>query len=153
MSIKTDPFSLPSAQAAATLFFSALAAILFIFVTPSFASNEGVPEHEEEKANVNPHNFNDKSNCGLCHTSDPPALNFDSVTTCTRCHKGNVGDHPVTRHPIGRPTGKQVPVILPLSEERQMVCYTCHDQHNRSGHPKMLRVEYKRLCALCHVDY
>lgn len=102
---------------------------------------------------VNPHNFAVKNYCHFCHKAELPALNFDPVTTCTKCHSGNVDDHPVTRHPIGKPSRIIVPSVLPLTKDGRIVCYTCHDPHNRTGFPRMLRVEYLRLCDSCHTGY
>ncbi|MFQ5442678.1 MAG: cytochrome c3 family protein [Thermodesulfobacteriota bacterium] len=103
--------------------------------------------------NVNPHDFSKKKYCGVCHSASPPGLKFDTVTTCTRCHEANVANHPVTRHPVGKAPGINISRILPLSMDGHIVCYTCHDNHNRSGNTRMLRVPYKKLCNACHRGY
>lgn len=108
---------------------------------------------EEEPVNVNPHDYGRKELCSLCHAEDGVSLNFDPVTTCTKCHSGNVANHPVSRHPIGKVPRIAIPDILPLTKDRQIVCYTCHDPHNKSKHIKMLRVDFLKLCASCHVGY
>ena len=103
--------------------------------------------------NVNPHDFSEKQYCGVCHSDPPPGLKFDTVTTCTRCHESNLVNHPVTRHPMGKAPGRNFSRNLPLSMDGHIVCYTCHDQHNRSANSRMLRVPYKKLCDSCHRGY
>ena len=105
------------------------------------------------KVNINPHDFTRKELCSGCHTADPPALLLDPVTTCVKCHDGNIGNHPVTKHPMGQMTKIKIPSYLPLTEDGEMVCYTCHDPHKKTKHPKMLRVDYFGLCLACHVGY
>ena len=128
-------------------------AFLMVLLNP-LAQHGAFAQVEEERADIiNPHDFSNKDYCGVCHTGSPPELSFDPVTTCTKCHMGNVGNHPVARHPIGKAPRINIAGFLPLSGKGLLVCYTCHDQHNVSGHPGMLRVEYLRLCASCHVGY
>lgn len=127
---------------------TALVALLFALVLAG-----GVTRAEDGKANINPHNFADKSLCSSCHREGTAHLLLDPVTTCVKCHHGNVGNHPVTRHPIGSIPRIKIPSALPLSHEGQIVCYTCHDPHGKSRHPVMLRVEYLKLCASCHAGY
>lgn len=110
-------------------------------------------QSEEEPVNVNPHDFQAKQYCSLCHAAEIPKLRFDTVTTCLKCHSAQVGNHPVARHPIGRVTRIATPSVLPLTPHGEMVCYTCHEPHNRTKYPKLLRVEYRQLCILCHVGY
>jgi predicted CXXCH cytochrome family protein len=43
--------------------------------------------------------------------------------------------------------------VLPLSVGGEIVCHTCHDNHNTSKFGKMLRVDFIRLCVSCHVGY
>jgi predicted CXXCH cytochrome family protein len=106
-----------------------------------------------KKLNVNPHDYSKAGLCSVCHTADPPALLLDPVSICVKCHPGNIGNHPVTRHPMGLMTKIKIPANLPLTEDGEMVCYTCHDPHKKTRHPKMLRVDYFRLCQSCHVGY
>ncbi|MBI5810547.1 MAG: hypothetical protein HZB21_05090 [Deltaproteobacteria bacterium] len=131
---------------------SALLAAVFFLTFAAIGMDAGYAD-EGEPANINPHNFKAKELCSVCHTHEPPMLKFDTMTVCVRCHQANIGNHPVTRHPIGKAVRIQIPVSLPLNEERQMVCYTCHDPHNGNKHPRMLRIEYIKLCAACHVGY
>lgn len=125
-----------------------MTAVLAVFLTVTAARGE-----EEGEAFKYPHNYAKKELCEYCHKGMPPALTFDPVTTCTRCHPGNVGNHPVTKHPVGVIPRIHIPANLPLTREGALVCYTCHDQHNRTNLQNMLRVEYYRLCASCHVGY
>lgn len=113
----------------------------------------GAQDNGEDRVEVNPHSNRGKKHCVQCHQGETARLNFDPVTTCTKCHQGNIGNHPVARHPIGKAPRINLPAFLPTTKDGIMVCYTCHDPHNRSGHPKMLRVQYLMLCASCHVGY
>ena len=115
----------------------------------------GVPAaaENEEWVRKSPHNFRDKRSCVVCHVAGTPDLLADNVTTCTKCHQGNVGNHPVVRHPIGKAPGRQLPVLLPTSGDGLMVCNTCHDQHNKARTPSMLRIPALKLCAACHKGY
>lgn len=133
--------------AGALLFAVILTSIITAAGAASAAEREGVPQA------TNPHNYVVKAYCKVCHTARPPELNFDPVTTCTKCHPANVGNHPVPRHPIGKKARIYVPGKLPLTEDGKIVCYTCHDPHNKSGFSKMLRVDYFGLCVSCHVGY
>lgn len=111
--------------------------------------------HADVAAPINPHNFDNKEFCQTCHiVAEMPKLNHDPVTTCVKCHPGSIGNHPVSRHPIlARVPHKIVPPDwMPLSVEEKIVCYTCHDNHNKSGFNRMLRIDYEALCTSCHVD-
>ncbi len=105
------------------------------------------------KGGKNPHDYSDKEACASCHKSAVPDLKFDTVTICTRCHEGYLGNHPVAKHPIGKRPGINITRLMPLSLDGKMVCYTCHDNHNRSGYPNMLRTDYLKLCSACHRGY
>lgn len=126
----------------------ALAAALFLS-----AEARGLEFEEMRMVHTNPHDFTKKELCSICHTDDPPLLKRDAVTTCARCHPGNIANHPVTNHPMGLMTKIKIPPNLPLTEDNEMVCFTCHDPHKKTGHPRMLRVNYFKLCASCHVGY
>lgn len=115
---------------------------------PSLAEEIGA-----KKVNINPHDFTRADLCSTCHKSEPPALLLDPVTTCVKCHPGNIGNHPVTNHPMGRMTRIKIPSYLPLTDDGEMVCYTCHNPHRATKYPRMLRVDYFRLCQACHVGY
>jgi predicted CXXCH cytochrome family protein len=124
--------------------------LLTVLFTMLYARNSGA---EELRVLTNPHDYGIRSHCILCHTAEPPQLSFDPVTTCTKCHEGNVGNHPVVRHPLGKVPKSALPASMPLSPDGEMVCHTCHDPHNRLRHSKMLRAPYLRICALCHREY
>lgn len=129
---------------------------LIAFAAISLASPSPAPAagaEEEGVVSANPHDFNAEDLCSVCHRGEPPALNLDPVATCTKCHPGNVANHPVARHPLGKMPGISVPAYLPLSQNGKMVCFTCHDPHNRSGIENMLRVRFQKLCASCHAGY
>ena len=134
---------------AAAIFLLAVFASVLAFTHPTDAR----AEEEEGRTSGNPHDFANVDMCFVCHAIDIPKLNFDTVTTCTRCHSGNIGNHPLTRHPIGVAPSINIPSNLPLSSDGRFVCYTCHDTHNATSNKDMLRVSYAKLCASCHVGY
>jgi predicted CXXCH cytochrome family protein len=101
----------------------------------------------------NPHIKRGEGNCSVCHTQRPPQLIDDHVETCTNCHRGNIENHPVTRHPINVAVKIEIPTPLPLTKEKRLVCSTCHDPHDDNGFSSMLRVEYHQLCIQCHRGY
>ncbi|MEK6758734.1 MAG: cytochrome c3 family protein [Deltaproteobacteria bacterium] len=120
---------------------------------PSMASDaQGIVDEEGVQV-IDPHDFEMKSYCVKCHDPEPPMLRFDAVTTCTKCHPNVVGDHPVARHPLGKMPRISIPVSLPLTDDGLMVCFTCHEPHNKTNYSKMLRVDYFKLCAACHKGY
>lgn len=155
--IMKNPMSFNSAVFKGLLSLSSQIAsrLLLLFLLALFTAlpNSARAADEEEGVRVNPHNYNKREYCSYCHKTDQLSLNFDPVTTCTKCHSGNVDNHPITRHPIGKVPRINIPKVLPLTKEGQLVCYTCHDPHNRTRNQNMLRVDYNRLCALCHVGY
>lgn len=133
------------------VFIIAAVAASFAAAPAGNVSHEGL--RDELSLEQNPHAPGDRSACGLCHTSAPPKLSFDPVTTCVKCHTGNVNSHPISKHPIGKAPRINLPSVFPLAQNGQMVCFTCHDPHNKSGHRRMLRVDYDRLCSACHAGY
>ncbi len=102
---------------------------------------------------INPHDFKNKEYCARCHAAELPKLSHDPVTTCTKCHPGNIANHPVYRHPMNVQPSRKVliPEGLPLTINDAMVCYTCHDYHNTTGMDKMLWIGYRNICVACHV--
>jgi predicted CXXCH cytochrome family protein len=102
---------------------------------------------------VNPHDFERRDLCSICHRKDIPKLNHDPITTCTKCHSGNFSNHPVSKHPIMVSASNKVhvPEGFPLTIDDKIVCYTCHDYHNTTGLEKMLWVKYEDLCRSCHI--
>lgn len=136
-----------------------LCAVIFVMASLFAASGAAAQGEEGGPASVNPHDFSRKEMCAICHIAESlkgpgaPKLSKDPVTTCAKCHMGNVGNHPVQRHPMGKRPNINLPESLPLSPEGLIVCYTCHNQHGKSGNVKMLRVPLSRLCSSCHVGY
>lgn len=110
-------------------------------------------EDEEGLPRTNPHDFSNPDQCAACHTDTPPLLSKDPMTTCIRCHPGNIRNHPVTRHPMGFTARIRIPAALPLTEDGELVCYTCHEPHGKAAHSFLLRIEYLKLCASCHRGY
>ncbi len=121
---------------------------LSIIIALAFSIDSGWAE-----IRANPHSFERKDLCSICHKKDIPELNHDPVTTCIKCHSGNIANHPVYRHPIMVGASRKViiPLGLPLTSDDKIVCYTCHDYHNTTGIKKMLWLNYNRLCVSCHV--
>jgi len=99
---------------------------------------------------VNPHDFEKKEHCPVCH-GDIPKLNHDPITTCVKCHEGNISNHPISSHPVlvNASYKVHIPEWMPLSGGK-LVCYSCHDYHNRSRFKLMLRIDYEMLCVACH---
>ena len=123
-----------------------------LFFTLLFLLNNSYGQ-AEVPAPVNPHNYDKKDYCSSCHiAAEIPKLNHDVITTCVKCHPSSISNHPVSRHPISVNASYKVniPEWMPLSKEGKLVCYTCHDYHNRSGLKRMLRVDYETLCTSCH---
>ncbi len=121
---------------------------LFAFTALLAAATAGA-----EPKRINPHDFSNKEYCGICHRKRPPALQHDPVSTCTKCHMGNLDNHPVAGHPIGSVPRINVPSSWPLTKDKRMVCYTCHDYHAKTGYKLMLRVELRKVCFACHAGY
>ncbi len=131
----------------------AMLLVFFVFSAAPFRAVAAMDDDGEGEKLVNPHDFGARQYCHLCHTAQPPALSFDPVTTCTKCHMGDIDNHPVSGHPIGVEPKINIPRNLPLTGDGRMVCQTCHDPHNRLRHKKMLRVDYEKICAACHAGY
>lgn len=142
----SKPFAMPA-------FFISATALAIVLAGPVASDRCVAEEIGVQKININPHDFSKQALCSVCHMNEPPALLLDPVTTCVKCHHGNIGNHPVTNHPMGQMARIKIPSYLPLTEDGQMVCYTCHDPHKKTKHMKMLRVDYFRLCMACHVGY
>ena len=133
---------------------AATAFLALVLALPLYAGIAHSAAMENEgRVSDNPHDYNDRSNCSVCHKEEPPALNLDPIATCTKCHPGNVGNHPVSRHPLGQTPKINVPSFLPLSKDGKIVCFTCHDPHNKSKSADLLRVDFTKLCASCHAGY
>ena len=99
---------------------------------------------------INPHDFSNRKLCGYCH-ANVPSLKHDPVSTCTKCHMGNVANHPVSKHPIGIvPVKARLSEPMQLSKEGTLVCYTCHNHHGKKSFSHMLRVDMGRVCTACH---
>lgn len=140
---------------AAIIIIAAAGFLLVVARAPShaFAAEAAGEEGGSARQLLNPHDPDNPELCSSCHAAKPPALSFDAITTCVKCHSGNVDNHPVSRHPIGKKPRMSLPSFFPITKNGEMVCYTCHDPHNRLRRPKMLRVDYQTLCASCHVGY
>lgn len=70
----------------------------------------------------------------------------DPISACTACHTQVPGQD----HPVAVSVRLPAPPGLPLGPNGKLVCTTCHDPHNETQFPRMLRMEVNALCAACH---
>jgi predicted CXXCH cytochrome family protein len=88
--------------------------------------------------------------CDYCHVSDGKEtagkLRAPLSGLCLDCHpeRKSPQEHRVDIVPPMKVVG------LPLSADGKMTCVTCHDPHEKSGYPKLLRVRPSDLCFRCH---
>lgn len=105
---------------------------------------------------VNPHLKDEAGKGGLCSECHKPhggsgggvsplLIEESESLLCARCHQ-ETNDHPVDI----APKRAKVPKELPLDKDGKIVCSTCHDSHNTSQYPKMLRLNANALCSKCH---
>jgi len=75
--------------------------------------------------------------------------------TCENCHRpGGPGKVMETPH-MGESIAENfddLPVGLKLSDDRRILCTTCHDIHQQPQSSKLLRATIVDLCGLCHQD-
>jgi predicted CXXCH cytochrome family protein len=92
----------------------------------------------------------EKHECSYCHVvsgkTPGAALKAPLSGLCFGCHpdRKNANEHKVDMVPSMKVEG------LPLAEDGRMTCVTCHDPHEKSGHPKLLRLKQSELCLKCH---
>lgn len=86
--------------------------------------------------------------CNSCHVEEgPPALKLGINDTCVVCHPVHPGrDHPVNV------VSKSSPDKLPLGKEEKITCNTCHEPHGKDTSGKLLRMEFNKLCVVCHKE-
>ena len=84
------------------------------------------------------------NSCSDCHIRGNSLKNPSVNELCITCHPENVKDHVLDVVSQVKPEG------LPLDSQSRITCITCHDAHDRSGHPSMLRLEQGKICAPCH---
>jgi predicted CXXCH cytochrome family protein len=91
----------------------------------------------------------EKHQCDYCHVfsdkSPGAALKAPLSGLCIGCHSGRTaaGEHIVDIVPSMKVDE------LPLSNGK-MTCVTCHDPHEKSVHPKLLREKPTEICFRCH---
>lgn len=84
--------------------------------------------------------------CTSCHIEKgPPALKYGINETCIKCHTPTPGRD----HPYGI-VQSEVPDKLPLDKESRITCITCHEPHGKETSGRLLRLEFDKLCAVCH---
>ena len=92
----------------------------------------------------------EKHECGYCHlTSDKTnkmRLKATLAELCIECHSDRSGPN---EHKVGIAPPKGV-AELPFDKDGLLTCVTCHDPHEKSGYPKLLRVKPSELCLKCH---
>lgn len=101
--------------------------------------------HTARTAGENPHVLsrqNMQSDCTACHLSQPElkddnvlssknlaidqsAFKLDGVAMCASCHNPNQG------HKVGLNIDFPVPADLPLNEDNDITCLTCHYTHGK----------------------
>ena len=92
----------------------------------------------------------EKHECNYCHvTSDKIAqllLNAPLSELCVGCHPGRRSPN---EHKVDIVPSMKV-VELPLSKDGKVTCATCHDPHEKSSNPMLLRTKQSELCYKCH---
>lgn len=92
----------------------------------------------------------EKHECSYCHVTsdktDKMQLKASLTELCIECHPDRMGPK---EHIVDIAPPMKV-VDLPLSKDGLMTCITCHDPHETSGNPKLLRVKPSELCSKCH---
>jgi|MudIll2142460700_1097286.scaffolds.fasta_scaffold07387_4 predicted CXXCH cytochrome family protein len=92
-----------------------------------------------------------KHECSYCHITmhaDAAMLLKTSLSgLCLECHSGRSGsnEHRIDIAPSVEAVG------LPLSKDGKITCATCHDPHEKSEYPMLLRVKPSELCFKCHL--
>ena len=92
----------------------------------------------------------EKHECTYCHVTydntGKMQLKASLNELCIECHPDRRGskEHKVDIAPSMKVVG------LPLSKDGMMTCVTCHDPHEKSGYPMLLRVDPAELCLKCH---
>lgn len=107
-----------------------------------------------EFAAVDPHT-DDPVACKWCHESRPvPGVGADRGTItaptmlCLRCH--DVSPHPGGKNHVGASNRQAiVDKSLPLGQNGEINCTTCHDPHYRTMIPSA-RLRAKNICRYCH---
>jgi predicted CXXCH cytochrome family protein len=82
--------------------------------------------------------------CSDCHARGRALKKGTVNELCISCHPENVKDH------VLDVISKTAPAGLPLARGNRITCITCHDAHDKSGNPKLLRLEQAEICAPCH---
>ncbi len=108
-----------------------LKALLFLLLCIGFSYADVPKAHED---------------CTRCHVEEgSPVLIKGIIETCIDCHPNSNGrEHPVNV------VQKERPGNLPLNKENKITCITCHEPHGRDTADRMLRMEFNKLCVVCH---
>lgn len=94
--------------------------------------------------------FSETHACNDCHIVDDKtggmALKASLSQLCLECHadRRNPGEHRVDMVPSMKVDK------LPLDKDGKITCATCHDPHEKSGYPMLLRDAPADLCEKCH---
>jgi len=124
-----------------------LALLALLAVVPAQAKSQGENVHRSD------------ARCDACHTADATALHADPAAAsrllapdlearCAACH-GDEGPS----HATGIPPRPPPPSGLPLSDQGQITCATCHYMHGESNaFGDFVRIDNRRggLCLTCH---
>ena len=82
--------------------------------------------------------------CADCHGENHSLKTPSATDLCLSCHPGGRADHPLMKVPDTMAT------TLPLDQERNMTCLTCHEPHGKGEGRKLLRKTDEALCQDCH---
>ncbi len=92
----------------------------------------------------------EKHECNFCHiTSDKTdimQLKASLAELCIECHSDRKSQDEHRVGVVSPVKGDE----LPLSKDGRITCITCHDPHEKSGYPMLLRVNPSDLCLRCH---
>lgn len=100
--------------------------------------------------------FHQAAPCATCHEAIPeePSEHVPDFPGCKSCHSATPHAG-ATAHlgPLPEPMRAQLEASgLRLTEEREVVCMTCHDPHSEA--PRLMRLEPAtgELCRACHSE-
>ena len=107
--------------------------------------------------------YKSKGSCIDCHLIHDPneeggiwsaiKTEDDTSQSCETCHQDNGPAESMKTEHMGKIVGTDVndiPVNMKLSQDRRILCTTCHDIHQNEQNPKLLVESLPDLCGTCH---
>lgn len=89
--------------------------------------------------------------CSYCHITSNKGAGMPRKAPlsglCLECHPDRTAGN---EHIVDIVPSLKV-AELPLSKDGKITCATCHDPHEQSGYPYLLRVSPAELCQKCHL--